>query len=129
MSIDVKSMTFADIGESFTRIDADRTLILHGFLSKVGETPTYDAWESARKEWGQGYKRVKPAATDDAVNTVNKGGGLEHAGGAAPHRFGHVSTHGKTLLASNHGVAHQDGGGAVVFQSKQAHAAAGRQAF
>lgn len=68
--IDVKSMTFADIGESFTRIDADRTLILHGFLSKVGETPSFDSWESARKEWGTGYKRIKTAANDDAVNTA-----------------------------------------------------------
>ena len=68
--IDVQSMSFADFGEQFTRIDADRSLVLHGFLAKVGETPTYDVWESARKEWGQGYKRVKPAATDDAVNTA-----------------------------------------------------------
>lgn len=68
--IDVKSMSFADIGESYTNIDADRSLVLHGFLSKIGETPSFDSWEAARKEWGTGYKRVKTAANDDAVNTA-----------------------------------------------------------
>lgn len=68
--IDIKSMTFADIGENFTRIDADRALLLHGFLAKVGETPSFESWETARKDWGTGYKRIKSAATDDAVNTA-----------------------------------------------------------
>lgn len=68
--IDVKSMSFADIGESFTRIDADRTLLVHGFLGMVGESPTFESWESARVEWIAGYRRIKPAATDDACNTA-----------------------------------------------------------
>lgn len=68
--IDVKTMTFADIGEAFTKIDADRSLVLHQFLSKIGDEPTFESWESARIEWGTGYKRVKTAATEDAVNTA-----------------------------------------------------------
>lgn len=55
-------------GEGFARADADRSLSLHLFIGAVGEKPTFEQWESARKAAIAGYRKVKPQATDDAAN-------------------------------------------------------------
>lgn len=56
----------ADAAESFVRMTDEASLALHRFMRVVGESPTFDQWEAARKAAVSGYRRKYPAATDDA---------------------------------------------------------------
>lgn len=58
----------AELATSFCKLDADRSLNLHKFMSAVGDSPTYDNWMAARGAWIQGYMIAKPKASEDAQN-------------------------------------------------------------
>ena len=47
-----------------------REKALRGFLSIVGDAPTYELWESFRLGFGAVYRAKRPKAKDDAVNTA-----------------------------------------------------------
>jgi hypothetical protein len=51
----------------YLKLEADRSLVLHKFLSAVGESPVYETWEACRKAVLARYKQDRPAATDNAA--------------------------------------------------------------
>lgn len=56
-------------GRDFSKADTDRAFALHNFMRAVGDEPTFENWESARRALIAGYRETKPAANDDACNT------------------------------------------------------------
>lgn len=63
---DVELGLMADAAEAFVRMTDEASLALHRFMRAVGDAPTFDQWESARKAAVAGYRRKYPAATNDA---------------------------------------------------------------
>lgn len=60
--------SFMQLAQAFTRIDADRSMVLHEAVALFGDAPTYEAYNAARVNIINGYKAERPLATDNACN-------------------------------------------------------------
>lgn len=60
--------TVGQLAGEFLKLETDRSLVLHKFLSAVGESPVFEVWEAVRKSVVARYKADRPQATDNAAN-------------------------------------------------------------